>query len=72
MNTFTKIAVATIILGVAYVAITSGYDKSMIVHCTTLQNQAVENAENPNYFISQLDHDECLNVYKIDIDAPIK
>ncbi len=72
MNTFIKIAVATIILGVAYVMMTSGYDKSMIVHCTTLQNQAVENAENPHYYVTSLDYNECKEVYGIEIDAPIK
>lgn len=63
-----------IIIAVALIATTClanvGYDRSMEAYCTKLQTQAEQ--YKPEFFISQLDHDECSNVYHIEIDAPIK
>ena len=66
----------TIILLIATVAmfilVNVGYDKSMEVHCKTLEAQATEYRDNPHYYITKIDHDECKEVYNIDIVAPVK
>jgi hypothetical protein len=68
-----KTTLTIIILSIALGAImVTGYDRQMKVNCITLQNQAVENSENPHYYVTKLDHDECKEVYGIEIDAPIK
>ncbi len=57
------------LLALAYFMVTVGYDRSMEVHCTTLLEQS---EQYDNFHLSKLDHDECKNVYGIEINAPIK
>ncbi len=64
--------ISLIAIAVAFTLMNLGYDKSMEVHCKTLEAQATEYRDNPHYYITKLDHDECKEVYNIDIDAPVK
>lgn len=57
------------LLATAYFMVTVGYDRSMTVHCNTLLEQS---EEYEHFEITRLDHDECKNVYGIEINAPIK
>ena len=49
-------------------AFSFGYDRSMVVHCNYLSEQA---EEYEGFFISALDKNECADVYGITIDAPV-
>lgn len=67
----TILTIIILIIGFAWIS-NVAYDKQMVVHCTTLQNQAVENSDNTHYYVTKIDHDECKEVYGIEIDAAIK
>ena len=62
--------IAAVAIGV--LGISKMYDAYMVSYCTHLQEQAVEYSSNPTYYITQLDHDECLTRYHIAIDATVK
>ena len=57
------------LLALGYTMVTVGYDRSMVVHCNTLLEQS---KQYEHFEITRLDHDECKNVYGIEINAPIK
>lgn len=67
-----KTIIFLIALAIAYGMVTVGYDRGMTAHCETLKAQAVEFNWNPDYFITQIDHDECENVYGITINAQVR
>lgn len=64
--------ISLIAIAAGFILVNVGYDKSMEVHCKTLEAQAEEYRDNPHYYITKLDHDECKDVYGIDIVAPVK
>lgn len=47
------------------------YDAHMTQYCTSLKAQAEEYKNEPLYFISELDHKECGEVYDIHINAHV-
>lgn len=57
------------LLAISFYLLQVGYDRSMKVHCTGLLEQS---EQYENFHLSKLDHDECKNVYGIEINAPIK
>lgn len=72
MKTITNILIATLLLIVGVWGMGKMYDANMQAHCTNLNAQAIENADNIHYYITALDYKECREVYNITINAPVK
>jgi hypothetical protein len=63
--------VLAVIAGIAVmltIAVTS-YDRSMVVHCTSLKAQAEKYT---HFFVSTIDSEECSKQYNITINSPVR
>ncbi len=67
-----KFLVLVVIFVIGAVLFNEAYDKNVKSNCIKLKEQAEENVDNVQYFITSLNYNECKDAFGIIISAPVK